>query len=77
MIHIFEHQGVMLHVDYDPPTKAEPSPQFRSVRVMDTSYRPTGPDLTHMLHDMLLIVGEHGPRVDAQTFLSAIAEDLP
>lgn len=79
MIHIFEHAGIHLHVDYTPANSAADLPTFHTVRVLDANYRPTGPDLTTLLHHTLLLAAEPTPgeRTDAITFLSAIAADLP
>lgn len=77
LTHIFEHSGVLLHVEYS--RNASDETHFHSVRVMDPQYRPTGPELIPLLHQSLLLDTEPvmGMRVDAKTFLSAIAEDLP
>lgn len=75
MIHIFEHSGVMLRVDYTPGEE----PTFHSIHVMDASYRPIGPDLTQLLHKTVLLDDEpvEGQLANAQPFLSAICEELP
>jgi hypothetical protein len=75
MVHIYEHEGVMLRVDYEPG--ADGIPTFNDVRVLDADYRPVGPNLTNMLDSTLLMsppdaLGEHS----AMTFLSAIVEEL-
>lgn len=74
--HIFEHCGVMLHVDY---TMTGGTLEFRNIQVMDSNYRPTGPDLRPLLHQALIVdrVTRVGDRFDAETFLSAIARELP
>lgn len=75
MIHIFEHRGIYLRVDYEPTVP----PTFNSVRVVDANYRPIGPDLQPLLHDTLLVTtpAMGGADAEAQTFLSSIVEDLP
>lgn len=75
--HIFEHCGVMLHVDYSNDQHG--IAQFHDIRVMDGNYRPCGPDLRPLLHQALLITNAPvtGARLDAHTFLSAIAMELP
>lgn len=74
--YIFEHCGVMLHVDYT--TSPSGMPEFHNIQVMDGNYRPTGPDLRPLLHQTLIIDRQpkRGDRFDAQTFLSAIAQEL-
>lgn len=74
MRHIFEHAGVLLQVDYSP---TKPDVTFHTVHVLDTNYKAVGPDLTPLLHDLLLLIPPHGPTVEAMTMLSAILEDLP
>lgn len=74
MIHIFEHRGVMLRVDY--AEGAEPT--FNDVRVLDANYRPVGPNLTPLLDNTLLMNDKPDDQGEfsAATFLSAIVEDL-
>lgn len=74
--HIFEHMGVHLHVEYSPGEQ----PEFHSVRVLDANYRPTGPDLTHFLHNTLIPCDDEpsmGADMCARSLLSAIVEELP
>lgn len=74
MIHIFEHKGVLLHVDYEP---GEP-PTFTCVRVMDAHYRPTGPDIQILLDDAF-VLGDHTDAdgcLEAETFLQRIVGEF-
>lgn len=75
MVHIFEHEGVMLRVDYDPGDDGVPT--FHEVRVLDSEYRPVGPNLTNMLDSTLLMSPPDAlGGYSAMTFLSAIVEEL-
>lgn len=78
--HIYEHAGIMLDVQYTNDSSAQDGmPTFHSIRVMDSNYRPTGPDLRPMLHNTLIILQDPQPglRLDAYTLLTCIAEELP
>lgn len=65
----------MLHVDYEPGDE----PVFNSIHVMDADYRPVGPNLFPLLHQTLVVDAdpEVGDELEAQTFVSAICEELP
>ena len=54
--------GLALRVDY------EVGPEFHSIHVIDSEYRPVGPDLKEFLHDLVLPTGKR--------FLSVIAEEI-
>jgi hypothetical protein len=54
--HIFERGGVMLDVQYElDPSRV---PTFKSIRVLGSDYKPTGPDLTLFLEDLVAVVGK-------------------
>jgi hypothetical protein len=67
--HVCDVQGVLLEVEYSGP----PPVEIRSVRVLDSHYRPTGPDLTFLLHDVLIMTAQD----EAERFLSKLAGELP
>ncbi len=67
-----ERNDVLLEVDYD----AELPTTVKSVRVLDENYRATGPDLSLLLHDVLLLVTSAPPLVEAERFLSSIVEEI-
>lgn len=49
---IYEHpSGVMLQVQFQPATATEGA-VIHDVRLLGADYKPTGPDLTYLLHDM-------------------------
>lgn len=76
MKHIFEKSGVLLSVEYVKDKLGIPT--FESVRVMDSSYRPVGPDLSPFLDEILIAVRAiPGTIVEGESVLSAIAEELP
>lgn len=76
MIHIFEHMGVMLHVEYTPGFDGVPT--INSVRVTDERYRPIGPNLAEFLNTTVVLYPEEsdGTR-EATPVLSLITEELP
>lgn len=67
---------MLLRVDYET-TPNEPV-LYRAIHVLDSDYRPTGPDLTPLLHDLVLVDKEPQPdgTQEAQRFLSLISEEL-
>lgn len=65
-----EVRGVLFHVEYDPKLPIT----IHKVRTLGADYKPTGPDLTHLLHDTLLL--EDGSDDEAVRFLSLITEDI-
>jgi hypothetical protein len=76
--HIYEHEGVMLEVLYSRDPALEEEVIFHSVRTLDSQYRPTGPDLTPLLHTACIVEHEvPGGDSEAVRFLSAIIEELP
>jgi hypothetical protein len=77
LTHIFEHAGIMLQVGYTQPQGEDPT--FHTVHLLDANYKVCGPNIVELLHRTAIIIGEPiaGHTPDAQTFLSAIAEDLP
>ena len=72
MIHLFDHHGTMLHVDYSPGTPIT----LHSVHVTDSMYRPVGPDLTIMLHNTLVPIMATAQNALCQTFLSSIIDSI-
>ena len=74
--HIFEHNDTLLQVNF---TRGDDGiPTFKSVFLLDASYRPVGPNLVPLLHDVMLVSeeNEQGFR-EAETFLSHIVAELP
>lgn len=68
--HLYEHGGVTLHVHYS--VGEDNIPTIESVRVLDGSYRPCGPDLVEFLQPMaLMYTATHG-----EAMLSVIVGDL-
>ena len=67
--HIYERAGVLLSIDYLPGEE----PTFNSVRVLDADYRPTGPELRDLFHELFVLTGPS----DGSHLLSLVAEDLP
>lgn len=53
MKHIYEHNGVLLDVEYEPATDAS-GPYFKGIHVMDVDYRPIGPDLRPLLMHVVI-----------------------
>ena len=74
--HIFEHNDTLLQVNF---TKEDDGvPNFRSVFVLDSQYRPVGPNLVPLLHDVMLVSEENDEGFrEAETFLSHIVAELP
>jgi hypothetical protein len=70
--HIYEHSGVLLLVDYDP----EEPIAIHKVQVLDQEYKPTGPDLTHMLEEMLVLTDSTKETPEAARFLSLVTEEI-
>lgn len=68
--HIFEHKGVLLECFYSVQTDGQPL--FSSVRVLGADYKPTGPDLCPLLHDLVVMVNEE----EGTAFLSTIVSEL-
>jgi hypothetical protein len=68
-IHIFEHNGVLLQVDYFADTKPV---TINSVHALGTDYKPIGPDLTPLLEEALVLTGA----TEAEHFLSLVAKEL-
>lgn len=69
MKHIGDVNGVLFEVTYSGP----PPVEIQSVHLLDVDYRPTGPDLTFLLHDTLVMTAKR----DAERFLSKLIEELP
>lgn len=72
MIHLFDHCGVLLSVDYIPGHPVH----FNSVRVTDGDYKPVGPNLLGLLHHTLVPLSDLSSGMICQTFLSTICDDL-
>lgn len=72
MKHIFEHNGVLLQCDVTPPT-GDGQSTINSVYVLGKDYLPTGPDLTALLDDMVLMRSA----TDAEPFLNALLAEMP
>ena len=72
MNHIFEREGVTFDVQYRraPDGVAE----FGEIRDLGANYLPTGPNLTPLLHNMMVWTKEG---VEVGRILAVIAEDLP
>ena len=69
MKHISDVNGVLFEVTYSGP----PPVEIHSVHLLDVNYLPTGPDLTFLLHDVLVMTAER----EAERFLSKLIEELP
>lgn len=77
MVHIYERCGVLLHVEYTPG--ADGIPTFQDVRVTDGHYRPVGPNLLPLMHDLLVLTDVAGSATnerEAETVLSSITGEL-
>lgn len=70
---ITSHEGVMLEIEYDPdPTLGIAGPTINIVRVLDSNYKATGPNLVEFLDKMFMLVNEK----EGTKFLSVVAEEL-
>ncbi len=71
MKQLCEHEGILLEIEYVEPLHAE-GPRIDSARVLDASYRATGPNLVPLLDKMFFLtnIGE------GTMFFSRVAEEL-
>jgi len=69
LVHICDIEGILFEVTYSGP----PPVEIQSVYVLDENYRATGPDLTYLLANTLLMTGVD----EAEKFLSNLVEELP
>jgi hypothetical protein len=67
--HISDVNGVLFEVAYS----RTPPVEIRSIHLLDASYRPIGPDLTHLLHELLIMTTQS----EAERFISKLIEELP
>lgn len=67
-IHIYEHNGVLLQVDYFDTKPVT----INSVYALGADYKPTGPDLTPLLTDAIVLTDI----AEAERFLSLVAKEL-
>lgn len=72
MVHIFDHEGVLLGVNYQRGTDGVP--ELSGIRALDADYKPTGPDLTPMLANMMVWTI---PGKMIQPLMNTIIEELP
>jgi hypothetical protein len=78
MKQLVEHEGVMLEIEYSPefPVASPPQgPEITSARVLDAEYRPTGPNLLHLLDKMYIEIVT-GADLEASKFLGVVATEL-
>lgn len=79
MVYVYEQAGVLLHVEY---SEQEEVVDFHTVRVMDAEYRPVGPNLVELFHNLLVtdidlpLELNNVENVQASTILSRIVDDL-
>lgn len=75
MIHVYEHAGILLFVEY---IKDRDITTFTNVRVVDILYRPIGPNLIPLLKEVIVLDGEAVPGAmqEGEAILSAIAEEI-
>lgn len=74
--HIFEHNDTLLLVNF--VREPDGVPTFKSVFVLDAEYKPVGPNLVPLLHDVMLVSEENDEGFrEAETFLSHIVSELP
>ena len=72
MNHIFEHEGIMLGMEYT--RGADGIPDFGQIRALGEDYKPTGPDLLPMLAGMMVW---RIPGVLLAPLMDNIVESLP
>ncbi len=71
MKQLCEHEGVLLEVEYAEPGHVE-GPCFTSARVLDETYRATGPNLVPLLEKMFFLTKPG----EGTMFFSRVAEEL-
>lgn len=75
MILIFEHSGVLLHVDY---TLGDPT-LFNCVRALGPDYQPVGPDLLPLIKNLAFVnhdAHDTGEVTEAEMFLSTVVGEI-
>ena len=76
MKQIVQHEGLMLEIQYDPDPSLGMSeklgPLINSARVLDSDYKPTGPNLVCFLDKCFFQIAEN----EASKFLSLVANEL-
>ena len=68
--HVYEQNGVLFNVEYDPQAPIT----IHKVQVLGHDYKPTGPDLAQMLHEVLVLTDVDPP--EATRFLSLVTEEI-
>jgi hypothetical protein len=69
--HLYDYAGVTLHVDYTLDTE-DGVPTINSVRVLDATYAPCGPDLVDWLQRLVFM---HTP-TNGEAMLSIIVGEI-
>ena len=71
-------EGVILQINYTPPSAADPVPTLHSVFMLGADYKPCGPDLTAFLDGMLAptATDHNGETTEVSPFLSLVTEEI-
>lgn len=70
VISVVDVQGILFQVEH-----VGSPPDLHSVRVLDGDYRPCGPNLALLFHNLLML--DDAASDEATRLLSIIVEDLP
>ncbi len=71
-VHIHDSAGVSLRVEY--AIASDGVLIFHNIKVLDADYRPVGPDLTPLLHHLLVLTNINPPQ--GEHFLSTLVAEI-
>ena len=71
-VHIHDSAGVSLRVEY--AIASDGVLIFHNIKVLDADYRPVGPDLTPLLHTLLVLTNVNPPQ--GEHFLSTLVAEI-